>query len=443
MLERQLSARQLAMIAMGGAIGTGLFLGSSVAVELAGPGVILSYAIGAILALLVAAALGEMAVAHPTAGSFGVYAEIYVGRWAGFTVRYSYWFGQVVAMGVETIAAAVYCRWWLPSVPSWFWIVGFAAALVWVNALNVGRFGEFEYWFAMIKVATIVLFLVFGAAAIFGVPQGGGVGFSLYTSRGGFLPHGWKGVWLAQAMVVFSYIGVEVVAVASGEARQPERTIPLALRSMVLRLILFYVGAMAVLVAIVPWDRVGLEESPFVTLFRRMGVPGATHVMNFVVLTAALSSINANLYLVSRTLFSLARGGYAPAWAGRVSPRGAPVYALLASTPGMLAAVFVAHFFPKSAYLVMIGVALFAAIFVWAMIFVTQLRFRQRFTGPALVRMWGYPYTSLLGIALLAAVTLTTWWVPDMRLTLLAGAPWLALVSVGYWVWKRRRHASF
>src|SRR5256885_1619209 len=205
-LRRNLTSRQLSMIAVGGAIGTGLFLGSAVSVRLAGPGVILSYVAAAAIALALMWALGEMTIAHPVAGSFGVYAEMYVHPWAGFAMRYSYWLGQVIAIGSEMVAASIYCKHWFPEVPSWIWIAGFSASLVWVNASSVSNFGTFEYWFAMIKVVTIILFLILGAALLLGIgfPR---IGSANYVAHGGFLPSGWTGVGLGIAMAVFSYLG--------------------------------------------------------------------------------------------------------------------------------------------------------------------------------------------------------------------------------------------
>src|SRR5580704_13202141 len=218
-LSRQLTLRQLSMIAIGGAIGTGLFLGSSLAVRIAGPGVIISYLIGAALALLFMSALSEMAVAHPTAGSFGVYAEIYVNAWAGFTVRYTYWAAQSIAIGGEATAIAIYCQWWFPNTPKWLWILGFSVALLYVNARSVGSFGSFEYWFSMIKVVAIVLFIVFGASLLMGLGPRPAIGVSNLTANGGFLATGWRGVWMAMVFVIFSYLGTEVVAVTAGEAK--------------------------------------------------------------------------------------------------------------------------------------------------------------------------------------------------------------------------------
>jgi amino acid transporter, AAT family len=203
-LSRQLTTGQLSMIALGGAIGTGLFLGSSLAVRVAGPGVIFSYLIGAVIALLFMGALSEMAVAHPTAGSFGVYAELYLNAWSGFTVRYTYWAAQCIAIGGEAIAIAIYCQWWFPNTPKWMWILGFSVALLYVNARSVGNFGSFEYWFAMIKVVAIVLFIVFGLALLAGLGPFAAIGFSNFTAHGGFLPTGFRGVWMAMVFVIFS-----------------------------------------------------------------------------------------------------------------------------------------------------------------------------------------------------------------------------------------------
>src|SRR5580704_9511529 len=361
-LSRQLTLRQLSMIAIGGAIGTGLFLGSSLAVRIAGPGVIISYLIGAALALLFMSALSEMAVAHPTAGSFGVYAEIYVNAWAGFVVRYTYWAAQSIAIGGEATAIAVYCQWWFPNTPKWLWILGFSVALLYVNARSVASFGSFEYWFSMIKVVAIVLFIVIGLALLAGLGPASAIGLSNYTAHGGFLPAGWRGVWMAMAFVIFSYIGTEVVAVTAGEAKDPKTAVPRAMRSMVGRLILFYVGAIVVLIGIVPWNRIqpgsDVTASPFVRVFSLIGVPAAAHIVNFVVITAAASSMNCDLYLCSRMIFSLSRGGYAPESLGRVSSRGTPVAALLISAAGLGLAILTSFFYPDSAFVYLFGVSL-------------------------------------------------------------------------------------
>lgn len=438
-LARRLTPRQLSMIALGGAIGTGLFLGSGVSVRLAGPGVIFSYILAGCIALVVAWALAEMAVAHPVAGSFGVYAEIYLHPWAGFTMRYSYWLAQVVATGSEMVAAAIYCSFWFPGVSGSVWIVAFSVALVSANAWSVASFGEFEYWFALIKVVTIALFLILGAGLLFGFGSLPRAGFTNYTRYSGFLPQGLKGVLLAMTLAVFSYFGVEAVAVSAGEARDPERSIPRAMRSVFWRLALFYIGSITLLVGLIPWPQVGIEASPFVRAFEAVGLPAASSVMNFVVLTAALSSANTNLYLTTRMLFSLARGGYAPTRLGKLSRRGIPLWALLISSGGMAAAVLAQRFFPKEAYLYMVGAALFGGLYVWMMILVTQLIFRRskREMSNRVTMMPAFPYLTWLGLLGLAVVSISTPFVPGLRITLLAGLPWLALVSWGYRLWSK------
>jgi L-asparagine transporter-like permease len=439
-LSRQLSSGQIGMIALGGAIGTGLFLGSALAVRVAGPGVIVSYVIGAFISMLLLLGLQEMAVAHPTAGSFGVYAQVYVNRWAGFAVRYTYWAAQCLAIGGEATAIAIYCQWWFPNTPKWIWILGFTCGLLYVNARSVGSFGSFEYWFAMIKVAAIVLFIVFGAALMTGIGPGAGpgpaIGFSNLTAHGGFLPMGWSGVWMALVFVIFGYLGTETIAVTAGEAKDPAVVIPRALRSMAARLTLFYVGAIVVLLSIVPWNQIqpgsDVRASPFVKVFQVIGVPAAAHLVNFVVITAAASSMNCNLYLCSRMLFSLARGGYAPAALGQLSPRGTPVRALLASAVGLALAVVTAILYPDNAFVYLLGISLFGGLFAWLMIFVTHLFFRRARGGR-------FSYGSALGAAAIAGIMASTWWVEGMRVTLIAGLPWLAMVTGGYFVMKRIR----
>jgi AAT family amino acid transporter len=433
-LRRNLTPRQLSMIAVGGAIGTGLFLGSVISVQVAGPAVILSYTAAATIALALMWALGEMTMAHPVAGSFGVHAEMYLHPWAGFAMRYSYWLGQVIAIGSEMVAVSIYCNRWFPAVPSWFWIAGFSAALIAVNASSVGNFGTFEYWFAMLKVVTIGLFVILGTGLLFGIGFPA-LGMANYTAHGGFLPHGWTGVLLGMAMAVFSYLGMEIVAVTSGEAKDPATALPRAMRWTFARLGILYIGGLAVVVGVVPWDQLGLGESPFVRVFESAGVPRAASLMNFVVLTAALSSVNCNLYLTARMLFSLARGGYAPAALGRVSKRGTPVTALLASSVGMLAALFLEHWFRGGAYVYMLGAAFFGGLFVWLMIFVTHLAFRRRtarWSKPPRRFAPRGPWSSLFGAAVLGAVLLSTWWVPGLRITLMAGPPWLLFISLCY-----------
>jgi AAT family amino acid transporter len=441
-LQRQLGRRQLTMIAMGGAIGTGLFLGSGLAISLAGPGVILSYVLGVAVCLIMMSALTEMAVVHPTAGSFGVYAETYLSPWAGFVVRTTYWLAQVVAIGGEVTAAAIYTRFWFPQAPLWIWITLYSGALVVLNLTSVKNFGEFEYWFAMIKVAAIVLFIVLGIGYVFHGFGASAPGLSLWTSEGGFLPHGFGGVLRAMLIVIFSFYGIEIVAVTAGEAREPRREVPRAMRSVVFRLSLFYILSIALVVAVAPWTKAGLNESPFVTVFRSVGIPYAAGVMNFVILTAALSSMNTNLYLTSRTLFSLSRSGLAPKAFGRLSGQGIPRLSILVSTFGLAAAAVLSLKYADSVYLWMFGISIFGGILVWILILATLIAFRarRRRAGlpPSPLQMPLYPWLALAGIAALAAILADAFFI-KLAVAWYAGIPWLIIISVVYVLFLRKK----
>jgi L-asparagine transporter-like permease len=452
-LKRALSARRMTMIAIGGAIGTGLFLGSGLAISLAGPAVLVSYLIGAVIALLVIGCLAEMTVAHPTTGSFGAYAEHYLGPLAGFLVRYAYWFGCVLAVGTEVTAVALYMHFWFPSSPGWLWIVAFAALLIFVNARSVNVFGGIEYAFSAIKVSAIVIFILLAAYLVWGAPaaltaagSAGAPGFHNYVAHGGFFPKGVWGAWVGVIIAIFSYFSIEMIAVAAGEAQQPEVAITRAFRATAVRLILFYLLTLALVLAIVPWSHAGLDESPFVTVMRALHVPGAAGVFNFVILVAALSAMNSQLYITTRMMFSLARAGHAPRRLAELSARGVPVAALLLSSSGVALAALVSVVAPQSAFVFMLSVSAFGTMFAWLAIFVTHLRFRAAQRGAAAsslrFRMPGFPATTLLGAALMVAVLLTTAFTVTFRMTLVFGVPFLALLGLGYWLWFRRQRAS-
>jgi amino acid transporter, AAT family len=439
-LHKDLTRPQLVMIGLGGAIGTGLFMGSGVAIGYAGPAVILSYAIAAIAAVAMVFSLSEMAVMHPTAGSFGTYAEIYLNPWAGWIARYSYWMAQVIAVGGEAVAAGVYMTFYFPGTPVWLWSLGFAGVLLYFNSRSVHNFGSIEYWFALIKVVAIVLFIVLGAVNILGLGVAPVGLHNLTQLPGGFMPHGFRGMWMAVILGILSYNGIEVIAVTSGEAKDPTRSIPAALRTMGLRLFLFYVLALTIVVAFVPWTETGatvVTESPFVRIFAHSGIRHAAGIMNFVVLSAALSSMNTNVYLCSRMLFSLSRGGYAPKFLGRLSKRGTPITAILVSGTCILLAAGLSKLTPN-AYNYLFGVALFDAIIVWIIILVSHLRFRRVHTALP-VRMPGFPWVQIAGLALLCAVLVTmgldkeTW-----QISWIVGVPWLALLSVAYFIVRMR-----
>lgn len=442
-LSKALTRAQVVMIGLGGAIGTGLFMGSGIAIGYAGPAVVLSYIIAGFIALVMVFSLSEMAVVHPAAGSFGVYAETYINPWAGFVVRYTYWFAQVIAIGGEAVAAGIYMTFWFPDVPVWVWSVGFAVILLYVNARSVGNFGTFEYWFAMIKVTAIVLFIILGAVHILGlgVPA---VGFhNLVGLPGGFMPHGFGGVWMAVIMGVFSFNGIEVIAVTSGETADPVKAIPAALRTMLLRLFLFYILALTIVVTFIPWTETGakvVEQSPFVRVFAQSGVAYAAGIMNFVVISAALSSMNTNVYLCSRMLFSLSRGNYAPAFLGKLGKTKTPIAAILVSGVCILIAAGVSKLTPL-AYNYLFGVALFGAMIVWIFILLSHLSFRRRHKTLELpVRMPLFPWLQLAAIGLLIAILITMGLDQEFwNISWIVGVPWLVLLSIAYFVWRPRR----
>jgi L-asparagine transporter-like permease len=437
-LQRNLTPGQLAMIGLGSTIGTGLFLGSAISVKLAGPAVILSFGAGACIALPMMWALAEMGAAHPAAGSFGLYAEMYLHPWAGYAVRLTYWLCMMVVVGSEVVAASIYCKLWFPDAPSWIWIGLFSIVVLYVNTTSVGNLGTFEFWLSMVKVVTIVAFLVLGTALLFGVgfPK---VGLANFTAHGGFMPNGWRGVGLGVVLGLFSFFGIEVVGSTAGEAADPKVAVPKALRRTMATLILFYVAGLALVVGIVPWREIGLGESPFVRVFQTVGIPAASHIMNLVVLTAALSSAVANLYFAARLAFSLARGGYLPATLGRLSGKDMPATAVIVSGAGMAAALVLSKYFKDTLFVFMIGLSTFGALFAWLITLLTHLAFRRfhKRHGKSYLRLGpAGPWTSLFGLGAILAVMMSTWWVPGFRITLRAGLPWLAILTVCYFVWR-------
>lgn len=430
------------MIGLGGAIGTGLFAGSALAINYAGPAVLVSFAIAALIAVVMVLSLSEMAVVHPAAGSFGVYAELYINPWAGFVIRYTYWAAQVIAVGGEAVAVGAYMSFWFPETPVWMWSVGFAFVLLYCNALSVKNFGSIEYWFSLIKVVAIVAFIIVGLAHILGIGFAPVGLHNLTGLPGGFMPNGLHGVWMAVLLGVLAFNGIEVIAVTSGETADPQTTIPAALRTMMARLFLFYILALAIVVTMVPWTVTGtqmVKESPFVAVFRDSGIRQAAGIMNFVVLTAALSSMNTNVYLCSRMLFSLSRGGYAPRLLGRLTANGTPLAAILLSGAGILATAAISVFTPK-AYTYLFGVALFGAMTVWMLILVSHFGFRRRHDASQLpLRMPFFPFAQLLGLAVLASLLVTMAFDPDWNISWICGVPWLIVLTAAYFIRRRSR----
>ncbi|AZR72911.1 hypothetical protein BBF96_05605 [Anoxybacter fermentans] len=445
-LGRGLTSRHLTMISIGGVIGVGVFLGSGATVKLAGPSVILAYALGGAIMMLVMLALAEMSVANPVPGSFRVYAAEALHPYAGYIVGWTYWLSWVVVMAAEIVAASTYMSYWFPRQYGWIFGIIFSIAMTWVNLRNVKSFGEFEFWFSFIKVAAIILFILVGASFIFGI-IGKPIGTTNYVKYGGFFPRGISGLILSMVMVMVGYGGTEVIGVAAGETENPKKDVPKAIYGIVARTLILYVGSIAILVGVIPWKNVGLSGSPFVLVFDRIGIPGAATIMNFVVITAALSSMNSGLYTSSRMLYSLAKSGFTPPILGKVNEKTkVPTYAVLASTFFLYVGVLVYYISPESAFLYITGISAFGFMFIWMLISITHIFYRpileERAKGELEYKMPGYPYTSWLAAILLVGVLITLWFIPEQRIGIYSGIGWLVLIT-GYYFLSGHAHATF
>ncbi|WP_328386832.1 amino acid permease [Streptomyces sp. NBC_00400] len=465
-----LKQRHLTMLGLGGVIGAGLFVGSGAGIAVAGPGIVLSYLIAGALAMLVMRMLGEMSAAMPASGAFSVHAERALGRWAGFSVGWLYWFLLVVVLAVEATGAAQIANGWVPAVPQWGWVLLFMIVFTVANLAAVKNFGEFEFWFATLKVTAIVLFLALSLLAVFGVlPDTEPVGLANLTGHGGFLPHGWSGVVSGVLAVVFAFGGLEVVTIAAAESDDPARAVGRAVRSAVWRILFFYVGSMLVIVTLLPWSSMQPGKSPYVAVLDSIGVPGAGQIMNIVVFVALLSALNANLYGSSRMIFSLAERGEAPRALLKVSgggsrrswgsPRsngvesggevesggGVPRRAVLASVAFGFVSVLLNLKWPDSVFLYMLNAVGAVLLFVWGLIAVSQLRLRPQIAreapGKLTLRMWGFPYLTWAALVAMGGVLILMLTDDTARPQLLwsAGATGLVLLVAGARALRERR----
>lgn len=425
------------MVAVGGSIGTGLLLGSAAAIEVAGPAVVLTFLFAAFITWTVTLALGELASLHPAAGSFQLYGDLYLGEWAGFLSGAGYWAAIAISIGAEMVASATYMAYWFPRVPALVWIALASLLLLAVNRLSVRRYGWFEYWFAMIKLVVVAAFVVLGAALMLS-----GTTRPQYTAHGGVFPNGALATLLALPFALYTFAGVEFVAVASGESRSNEE-VARATRLTFTILTLVYLGAIIVLTGVMPWNHAGVLESPFVTVFRTVRVPGAAHLMNFAVLSAALSGANAALYAASRTLFSLARNGWAPAPLGRLNRAGSPTPAAIVSSFSIALALVLERWAPQQAFVSILNAALFGLLLSWLVSLAAHARFRRSASAAVIAAL---PRRSPLGAAgsivgfiLIVLAIGKTWW--DSRLSLASGVVYLIVLNVAYLFLRQGRRA--
>ncbi|MEW1911563.1 amino acid permease [Kitasatospora sp. NPDC085895] len=443
-LKAGLKNRHLSMIAIGGVIGAGLFVGSGAGIAATGPGILLSYTLAGALVVMVMRMLGEMAAADPQSGSFSAYADRALGRWAGFTIGWLYWFFWVVVLAVEATAGAKILHNWVPGVPQWGFALLVMAVLTATNLFSVSSYGEFEFWFAGIKVVAIAAFLVVGGLAVFGVlPDTTAVGTSNLLDHGGFLPNGIGAVFSGMLTVVFAFMGSEIVTLAAGESPDPARAVTKATNSVIWRIGVFYLGSIAIVVTLLPWDSAEVLDSPYVAVLKHVGIPGAAPLMDLIVLTAVLSCLNSGLYTASRMAFSLGQRGDAPKAFAKVTGRGVPLTAILASVVFGFVAVFFNYEFPDTVFKFLLNSSGAVALFVWLVISVSQLRMRriiERESPEKLtVRMWLFPYLTWATIGMIAFVVAYMFTTHDGRMQMVLSLVAAAVALVAAQVVHRRK----
>lgn len=422
-LGRGLKGRQITMISVGGVIGAGLFVGSSNAIATAGPAVILSYLVAAAIIVLVMQMLGEMATARPDTGSFSSYADLAIGRWAGFTIGWLYWWFYLLVVAIEAIVAGNILALWVP-LPPWSCALAIALVLMVTNCLNVKNFGELEYWLAFIKVASIVLFIIIGLAAIAGLIPGSSVsGIHNLWSNEGFAPNGWVAVVSGLLIAMFSFQGSEIVTIAAAESAEPSKNIRKAIRAVVWRLGLFYIGSMFVVVCLIPWNAPGLKVGSYQAVLSAMNIPGAALIMQFIVLVAVMSCLNSAIYTSSRMAYSLARRGDAPASLGQTTPQGVPLKSILSTSGVAIVILCLNYVAPKSFFDFLLSTSGAIALLMYLVIAVTQIFMRKKLVAEGVtldVKMWLYPWLTWFTIALIAGVMIIMIVFPTYRLELLS-----------------------
>ncbi|MCH9276806.1 amino acid permease [Bifidobacterium amazonense] len=468
-LRKSLKNRHIQLIALGGAIGTGLFYGSSESISLAGPSILLAYLVGGLAIFMIVRALSEMSVEDPKAGAFSYYATRYWSKRAGFVSGWNYWFNYILVSMVELSVVGSFVNYWFPNIPQWVSAAVFLVVIAAANLLGVSKFGEFEFWFAIIKIVAVVAMILGGLAVLVaGLPTDSGIKASFanwFAIDGGFFPHGlmqrtadgqWTGLLMALCVVMFSFGGTELIGITAGETENPRTTIPKATNGIIWRILVFYIGALGVIMAVVPWNTIDGKSSPFVQIFDSVGVHAAAGILNFVCLTAVMSVYNSGLYANSRMLYSLAKQGNAPAYLGKLNSHGVPVAGVITSAIITALAVVVVFLWPAFAFNYLMSIATIAGVINWSMIMVTEMHFRKVVAagdGPA--ELAGLHGDEALGkiqfklplarvmpyivLAFLALVVVLMCFSPSYRIAVVAGVIWLAILLVAYQLTQARR----
>jgi L-asparagine transporter-like permease len=472
-LRKSLKNRHIQLIALGGAIGTGLFYGSSESIALAGPSILLAYLVGGFAIFMIVRALSEMSVEDPKAGAFSYYATHYWSKRAGFISGWNYWFNYILVSMVELAVVGSFVNYWFPAIPAWVSAAVFLVLITAANLLGVSKFGEFEFWFAIIKIVAVIAMIIGGLAVIiFALPTASGIraSFANWFTAGGFFPHGlmghtesgsWTGLLMALVVVMFSFGGTELIGITAGETENPRTTIPRATNAIIWRILVFYIGALGVIMAVVPWNTIDGESSPFVQIFDSVGIHAAAGILNFVCLTAVMSVYNSGLYANSRMLYSLAKQGNAPAYLGMLSFKGVPVAGVLTSAAITAIAVVVVFIWPEFAFNYLMSIATIAGIINWTMIMITEMKFRK------VVAAGGAPQDSALAgksgqealdaihfklpfakvtpwvvLAFLALVVVLMCFSASYRVAVIAGVIWLAVLFAAYALAQNRINAA-
>ncbi|EXH37876.1 amino acid permease [Acinetobacter baumannii] len=442
-LQRGLNPRHIRFLALGSAIGTGLFYGSATAIKMAGPSVLLAYIVAGIAIYIVMRALGEMAVHNPVSGSFSHYASQYIGPLAGFTTGWTYVFEMVIVAIADVTAFGIYMGFWYPDVPRWIWILSLIMFLGAINLIHVKVFGELEFWLSIVKVSAIVAMILGGLGLMF-------YGFHADHSSvvpgiqnlwiyEGFMPHGIAGLVACLSVVVFAFGGIEIIGITAGESQDPKTTLPKAINAVPVRILLFYVLTIFVLMSIFPWNQIGSQGSPFVQIFENLGIKSAANILNIVVVTAAISAINSDVFGAGRMLYGMANRGQAPRIFQKLSRNGVPWMTVVVMAGGLFIWGVLNYLIPENVFVIIASIATFATVWVWLMILLSQVAMRRKLSTAEIKALdfpvFGWPYAPAFAIGFMVFILVMMGYFPDSRPAIYVGITWLALLTIAYRIW--------